>query len=41
MLLAIEGYVESEEKRARLSQEAWAAHEYFMLMGLHLTGAES
>ncbi len=40
MVQAIESYVEREEKRETLRQEARAAHEHFMLTGLHLTGAE-
>ncbi len=40
MVQAIESYVEREEKREALRQEARAAHEHFMLTGLHLTGAE-
>lgn len=41
MLLAIENYVDKEEKREALRQEARAAHEHFMLTGLHLTGKEA
>lgn len=40
MLKAIETYVDREEKREALRQEARAAHEQFMLTGLHLTGEE-
>jgi len=40
MLQAIESYVDREEKREALRQEARAAHDYFMLTGLHLTGDE-
>jgi len=40
MLLAIESYVDREEKREKLRQEALAAHEHFMITGLHLTGEE-
>ena len=40
MLQAIESYVDREEKREALRQEARAAHENFMLTGLHLTGEE-
>jgi len=40
MLQAIESYVDREEKREVLRQEARAAHEHFMLTGLHLTGEE-
>lgn len=41
MLQAIENYVDREEKREALRQEARAAHEHFMLTGLHLTGEEA
>ena len=40
MLQAIETYVDREEKREALRQEAKAAHEQYMLTGLHLTGEE-
>lgn len=40
MLQAIESYIEREEKREALRQEARAAHEHYMLTGLHLTGEE-
>jgi len=40
MLQAIENYVEREEKREALRQEAYAAHEHFTLTGLHLTNPE-
>ena len=40
MLLAIENYVEREEKREALRQEAKAAHEHYVQTGLHLTNAE-
>ena len=40
MLQAIESYIDREEKREALRQEARAAHENFMLTGLHLTGDE-
>lgn len=40
MVRAIENYVDREEKREALRQEAQAAHEHFMLTGLHLTGEE-
>lgn len=40
MVQAIENYVDREEKREALRQEARAAHEHFMLTGLHLTNAE-
>ena len=40
MLRALETYVDREEQRETLRQEARAAHEHFMLTGLHLTGEE-
>ena len=40
MVQAIENFVEREEKREALRQEARAAHEHFMFTGLHLTNAE-
>jgi predicted transcriptional regulator len=40
MLQAIESYVDREEQREALRQEARAAHDHFMLTGLHLTNAE-
>lgn len=40
MLQAIEDYVEREEKREALRQEALAAHEHYMRTGLHLNNAE-
>ena len=40
MLQAIENYVEREEKREALRQEAKAAHEHYVQTGLHLTNAE-
>lgn len=40
MLEAIESYVDREEKREALRQEAKSAHDHFMLTGLHLTGDE-
>ena len=40
MVQAIESYIEREEKREALRQEARVAHEHFMLTGLHLTNAE-
>ena len=40
MLQAIETYVDREEKREALRQEAKAAHEHYMLTGLHLTNEE-
>lgn len=40
MLQAIESYVDREEKREALRQEARAAHEHYVQTGLHLTNAE-
>ena len=40
MLQAIENYVDREEKREALRQEARAAHEHYIQTGLHLTNAE-
>jgi predicted transcriptional regulator len=40
MVQAIENYVDREEKREALRQEARAAHEHFMLTGLHLTNTD-
>lgn len=40
MLQAIESFVEREEKREALRQEAKAAHEHYEQTGLHLTNAE-
>ena len=40
MLQAIEKFVEREEQREALRQEALKAHEEFVLTGLHLTGQE-
>lgn len=40
MLRDTESYVDREEQRGSLRQEARAAHEHFMLTGLHLTGEE-
>ena len=40
MLQAIEDYVEREEKREVLRQEALAAHEHYVRTGLHLTNAD-
>jgi predicted transcriptional regulator len=40
MVQAIESYVEREEKREALRQEARTAHEHFMLTGLHLSNTE-
>lgn len=41
MLQAIESYVDREEKRESLRQEARAAHDHFVATGLHLTGEEA
>jgi predicted transcriptional regulator len=41
MVHAIESYVDREEKREALRQEARAAHEHYVLTGLHLTGEEA
>lgn len=40
MLQAIEAFIDREEKREALRQEAKAAHEEYMQTGLHLTNAE-
>lgn len=40
MLQAIEAFVDQEEMREALRQEAKAAHEHYMQTGLHLTNAE-
>ena len=40
MLQAIEDFVDREEKREALRQEAKAAHEHYVRTGLHLTNAE-
>lgn len=40
MLQAIENFVDREEKREALRQEAKAAHEHYMQTGLHLTNDE-
>ncbi len=40
MLAAIESYVDREEKREALRQEAKRAHDHFVLTGLHLTNDE-
>lgn len=40
MVQAIEAYVDREEKREALRQEARAAHDHFVATGLHLTGEE-
>ena len=41
MLQAIESYVDREEKREALRQEARAAHDQYLLTGLHVTGEEA
>lgn len=40
MLQAIESYVDREEKREALRQEARTAHDHYMQTGLHLSGEE-
>lgn len=40
MLQAIETFIDREEKREALRQEAKAAHEHYAQTGLHLTNAE-
>lgn len=40
MVQAIERYVDREEKREALRQEAERAYEHYVLTGLHLTGDE-
>jgi len=40
MLQAIESYLDREEKREALRQEARLAHEHYVQTGLHLTNAE-
>lgn len=40
MLQAIESFVDREEQREALRQEAKAAHEHYMHTGLHLTNDE-
>ena len=40
MLQALEAYIDREEKRESLRQEARAAHEHYMRTGLHLTDDE-
>ena len=40
MLQAIETYVDREEKREALRQDARAAHDEYMQTGLHLTNDE-
>lgn len=41
MLQALETYVAREEQREALRQEALAAHEAFVLTGLHVTAEEA
>ena len=41
MLQALETYVAREEQREALRQEALAAHEAFLLTGLHVTAQEA
>ena len=41
MLQALETYVTREEQREALRQEAKAAHDEYMLTGLHVTAEES
>lgn len=41
MLQALETYVAREEQREALRQEAKAAHDEFMLTGLHVTAEEA
>lgn len=41
MLQAIEKFVNREEQREALRQEALIAHEEYMSTGLHLTGEEA
>jgi predicted transcriptional regulator len=38
---AVEQYVEREEKREQLRQDALAAWNHYQTTGLHLTGAEA
>ena len=40
MLQAIESYINREEKREALRQDARAAHDEYMQTGLHLTNDE-
>lgn len=40
MLQAIESFIDKEEKREALRQEAKAAHDHYAETGLHLTNAE-
>jgi len=41
MVQAIESFVNREEQRETLRQEARAAHEHYMRTGLHVTGEEA
>jgi len=41
MIQALETYVAREEQREALRQEALAAHEAFLLTGLHVTAQEA
>ncbi|MDL2279527.1 ribbon-helix-helix domain-containing protein [Desulfovibrio sp. OttesenSCG-928-G11] len=41
MLQAIESYVNREEQREALRQEARAAHDEYLRTGLHITAAEA
>lgn len=41
MVQAIEAFISREEQRESLRQEARAAHEDFMLTGLHVTAEEA
>ncbi len=40
LVQAVTNFVEREEKREALRQECLAAHEHYMLTGLHLTNDE-
>ncbi|MDR2892193.1 MAG: CopG family transcriptional regulator [Deltaproteobacteria bacterium] len=41
MLQAIEAFINREEQRETLRQEARAAHDEYMRTGLHVTGEEA
>lgn len=41
MLQAIESFITREEQREALRREARAAHEEFVMTGLHVTGEEA
>ena len=41
MLQALETFVEREEQREKLRQDAMKAHEEYMLTGLHVTNVEA